>query len=98
MSRTGGGALATTDDSTAAPTLEPPYVAPDLTSPPLMYSRLAAYLQAKLCLLQVHASSLAYLLRSNQDRQAFVTTALATLHSDDPIGPSHVPPIDVDSS
>ena len=59
-----------------------------------MDNRLVAHLQAKPRLLQYHASMLAYLLLSNQDKQAFVTSALASIHSD---GPSAVPIVTDDS-
>ena len=51
QSGNGSDALASTDDSTFVPTPKPPHVAPDLTSPPPMDSRLATHLQAVLCLL-----------------------------------------------
>ena len=63
-----------------------------------MDSSLAAHLHAELRLLQDHASLLAYLLCSNQDRQAFVTIALALLDSVIPFRPSFSPPIASDST
>ena len=62
-----------------------------------MDSCLATHLKAELRLLQDHASLLAYLLGSNQDRQASVTIALASLDFAVPIGPSPAPPVAGDS-
>ena len=50
-SGTRGDVVASINDSTAALTPERSHAAPDLTSPPLMDSSLAAHLQAKLRLL-----------------------------------------------
>ena len=44
-------------------------------------------------MLQDHASLLADLLCSNQDRQASITTALTSLDSDVPARPSPTPPV-----
>ena len=52
-----------------------------LPLPPSMDSSLAAHLQVELRLLQDHASLLAYLLCSNQDRQASITATLTSLDS-----------------
>ena len=54
---------------------------------------LVAHLQVELRLLWDHASLLAYLLRSNHDRQASVSIALATLYSNGPVDAFPVPPV-----
>ena len=97
-SGTEGDAVASTNDFTAAPTLGPSHATPDLSSPPPIDSSLVVHLYVEPRLLQDHAFLLAYLLHSNQDRQAFVTTALALLDFVVPVRPFPTPSVAGDST
>ena len=97
-SGTKGDAVASTNDFTAAPTPGPSHATPDLSSPPPIDSSLVAHLYVESRLLQDHASLLAYLLHSNQDRQASVTTVLALLDFVVPVRPSPTPSVVGDST